>query len=71
MKDIRHGEVIEASGFFRHCQENPIGRLFSQKRSSDLGLKNPSRFISRQEEESTVEASLVYDYSVWPYESDL
>jgi hypothetical protein len=58
----------EASGFFRRCQENPIGRLLSKKRSRDLGLKNPSRFISRQEEESTVEASLNYDYSVWPYD---
>jgi hypothetical protein len=63
---MNHDE--EASRFQSRCQENPIGRLFSKKRSSDLGLKNPSRFISRQEEESTVEASLVYDYSVWPYD---
>jgi hypothetical protein len=65
----RHDETFwQASWFQSRSQENPIGRLFEGRGTGDLGLKNPSRFLSRKEEESTVEASLVYDYSVWPYE---
>jgi len=64
------GKIIEASRFQGRCQENPIGRLLQRGVGRDSSKAIQGRFLSRKEEESSVEASLNYDYSVWPYEAD-